>query len=101
MIDRKLLRDRLVNEFDYPDKAVDIVVDKINAMTPDVYAAFEEWFNTGKIVDMEIEGYDFASLKANEAKMNTIAIYLSFDWLVREPLKAKAALERPYNPLRR
>ena len=101
MIDKKILRDRLINDFDYPIKAVDMVVEKISAMSPDVYAAFEEWFNTGKIVDLEIEGYNFAMLKAKEAKMNTIAIYLSFDWLAKEPVKAKAALERPYNPLRK
>jgi len=100
MIDAKVLRDRLVNDFDYPQAAVDSVVAKLNAMSPDVYAAFEKWFNTGTITDIEVEGYNFAAIKAKIAKINPIAVYLTFDWLKREPVRAKASLSRPYNPIR-
>jgi len=100
MIETKILRGRLVDDFDYPEANVDEVVSKLNAMSPDVYAAFEEWFNTGRIADIEVEGYNCAAIKAKSAKINPIAVYLTLDWLKREPVKAKAALNRPYNPIR-
>jgi len=78
---------------------VDSVVEKLNVMLPNIYVAFETWFNTGKEADVEVEGYNYASLKAKDANMNPIAIYLTLDWLAREPIRAKAALERPYTPL--
>lgn len=100
MIDAKTLRDRLVNEFDYPVAAVDEVVSKLNAMSPNVYAAFEKWYNTGIIADVEVEGFNYAAVKAKSAKMKPIAVYLTLDWLAREPVKAKAALNRLYNPIK-
>ena len=99
MIDAKKLRERLIDDFDYPEVNVDMVVGKIEAMSPDVYAAFEMWYNTGNVVDIEIEGYNFAAVKEKSEKMNPIAVYLTLDWLAREPVKAKAALMRPYSPL--
>ena len=100
MIDAKVLRDRLVNDFDYPEANVDDVVGKIGVMSPDIYAAFEKWFDTGVIIDVEVEGYNFAAIKAKSTKINPIAVYLTLDWLKREPVKAKAALNRQYNPIR-
>ena len=99
MIDAKILRDRLVGDFDYPEANADSVAGRISAMSPDVYAAFEAWFETGKICDVEVEGFNYASVKAKSAKMNPIAVYLTLDWLAREPVRAKAALARPYAPL--
>ena len=98
MIDTKTVRDRLVDDFDYPEANVDMVVEKINAMSPDVYAAFEEWFNTGAIADVEVEGFNYASVKEKRAKMNPIAVYLTLDWLTREPVRAKASLARMQTP---
>ena len=101
MIDRNILRERLINDFDYPEKNVDLVADKITAMSPNVYVAFETWFNTGNITDIEVEGFNYAAVKAKDDKMNPIAIYLTLDWLTREPERAKAALARPSKPFRK
>jgi hypothetical protein len=63
MINKKALRDRLVNDFDCKESQVDGVVEKIVKLAPDIAAAFEEWFNTGVIKEIEIEGYTVASLR--------------------------------------
>ena len=99
MIDAKTLRDRLVGDFDYPEANVDSVIGQLNAMSTDVYVAFEAWFKTGEICDVEVEGFNYAAVKAKSAKMNPIAVYLTLDWQAREPVRAKAALARPYSPL--
>jgi len=101
MIDIDILRKRLINDFNYPEENVDSVVSKLNVMSPNIYAAFETWFNTGNETNVEVEGYNYASIKLKDSNMNPIAVYLTLDWLAREPIKAKAALERPYTPLRR
>ena len=100
MIDEKVLRDRLVNDFDYKENGVQFAIEKIKAMNPEVYAAFEAWFNTGAIQEIEVEGYTVASLRQKDKKMNVIAAYLTLDWLKREPAKAKIAINQPHIPFR-
>jgi hypothetical protein len=95
MLDTRILRDRLVDDFDCKVSQVDGVVDKITRMAPDIYEAFESWFNTGAVKEIEVEGYTVASLRQKKKNMNIIGAYLTLDWLRREPQKAKFALNQP------
>ncbi len=95
MLDNKIVRERLLNDFDCKASQVDGVVDKISKMAPDIYAAFESWFNTGVIQEIEVEGYTVASLLATKKNLNIVGAYLTLDWLRREPQRAKLALSQP------
>lgn len=95
MLDNKILRDRLVDDFDCKESQVDGVVEKISKLAPDIYDAFESWFNTGVVKDIEVEGHTVASLRQKKKNMNIIGAYLTLDWLKREPQQAKFALNQP------
>lgn len=92
MLDTKNIRDRLVSDFDCKESQADGVVEKITKLAPDIYAAFEEWFNTGVVKEIEVEGYTVSSLRKLKKEMNIIGAYLTLDWLRREPHQAKSAL---------
>lgn len=95
MLDKKIIRDRLVEDFDCKESQADTVVEKISRLAPDIYAAFESWFNTGVVKEIEVEGYTVASLRKKKKNMNIVGAYLTLDWLRREPEKAKYALNQP------
>lgn len=95
MLEPKIVRERLINDFDCKESQVDGVVEKISKLAPEIYTAFEEWFNTGVVKEIEVEGYTVASLRKQKKQMNTIGAYLTLDWLKREPKLAKAALSQP------
>ncbi|MCL2442383.1 MAG: hypothetical protein FWD13_02835 [Treponema sp.] len=94
MLEKNALRTRLLDDFDCRENQVDGVVEKISALAPHIAAAFEEWYNTGLIKEIEVEGYNIASLRAKKKNMNIIGAYLTLDWLYREPEIAKRALEK-------
>lgn len=95
MLDKKIVRDRLVNDFDCKESQVDGIVEKISKLAPDIYAAFESWFNTGVVKEIEVEGYTVASLRQKKKNMNIVGAYLTLDWIRREPEQAKFALNQP------
>lgn len=95
MLDNRIVRDRLVNDLDCKESQVDGIVEKIGKLAPDIYAAFEAWFNTGVIKEIEVGGYTVASLRRIKKNMNIVGAYLTLDWLRREPEKAKFALSQP------
>ncbi|MCX7773552.1 MAG: hypothetical protein N2376_10630 [Clostridia bacterium] len=95
MLNNTVIRERLIDDFDCKESQVDGVVAKISRMAPDIYAAFESWFNTGVVKEIEVEGYTVASLRAKKRNMNIVGAYLTLDWLRREPDKAKFALSQP------
>lgn len=95
MLDNKIVRDRLINDFDCKESQVDSVVEKISKLSPDIYAAFESWFNTGVVKEIEVEGYTVASLRQKKKNMNIVGAYLTLDWIKREPEQAKFALREP------
>jgi hypothetical protein len=94
MIDIKELRDRLVNDLDCRDSQADDIVKKINSLAPDIYSAFETWFRTGTVSEIEVEGYTVSSLRRLKKNLNIVGAYLTLDWLRRDPVHAKAALSQ-------
>ena len=92
MIEKALLRKRLIDDFDCKESQVDDIVGKIEKLAPHIAAAFEKWFRTGIVEEIEVEGYSVASLRAIRKNMNVVGAYLTLDFLSREPERAKQAL---------
>ena len=86
---------RLVEEFGYPEDGAHLVADRLNAMQPAVKRAFEKWW-AGDTVQFEVEGFTVERL-AGTVGLKPIAAFLTLDWLVREPQKAKIAIRRGYD----
>ena len=94
MFNKENLRELLVEKYDYKNSQVDSVVEKIGKFSPKVAVAFEQWLNTGKTDDTEVEGYTVDSIIAKKP-MKVVGAYLTLDWLAREPEMAKMALDEP------
>lgn len=92
------VKDRLVREYGYSSSGVEIIAAQLLRLEPQLSAAFEEWWNSGNVPKAEIEGYSFERLQ-NEHGMNPIAAFLTLDWLLREPEKAKVALSKGHDRL--
>ncbi len=82
------LRELLVEKYDYRNTQVDGFIKQINAFTPPVAAAFQNWLETGEIDDTSVEGYTVKSIMAKRP-MKVVGAYLTLDWLSREPELAK------------
>lgn len=78
---------------DYPEFMLEQTADKIERLTPEIARHFETWAETDENPNLEICGYSFSRL-TSEFKMKPVAAFLALDWLVREPKKASAALNR-------
>ncbi len=89
---------RLTEEFKYPKPSVELVADKILNLQPSLQTEFQQWWRTGDVPTIEIEGYTTAELMSKHG-MNPIAALLTLDWLIREPEKAKASLKRGHDQI--
>ncbi len=87
---------RLTGELGYPESGAYVVAEKLLALAPEVNAGFECWWRTGEIQPLEVEGYTIEKLMTKHS-LKPIAAFLTLDWLVREPEKAKAAVERGHD----
>jgi hypothetical protein len=87
---------RLVSEFGYPLQGAQMVAEKLLACGPEIKAAFLYWWNEGSLDDLVVEGYTVQRLM-EEHGMNPIAAFLTLDWLMREPEKAKVSLARGHD----
>jgi hypothetical protein len=82
---------RLMNEFEYPEQGAGMVAEQIAALVPPLRAAFSEWWETGTMPHVEVEGYTVERLR-QEHSLNPLAALLTLDWLAREPEAARAAI---------
>ena len=91
--------ERLTREFGYPAEGARLASRKIEAMTPEVYGQFVEWWTLGNVPSTERHGYTMKSLMSDHGQ-NPIAAFLTMDWLAREPLKADAAIRKGRDSVR-
>jgi hypothetical protein len=87
---------RLVSEFGYPQAGAQLVAGKLASCSPELQAAFLEWWNTGHFSEIQVEGYTVQRLMT-EHHMKPIAAFLTLDWLRREPQKALASLKKGHD----
>lgn len=82
----------------YSEYEADKTIIKIENMDKQIKKEFDNWFATGELPDLEIEGIDFLGV-LNNINDNEIAVFLYMDWLKREPQAAKRAFLRPIDNL--
>jgi len=87
---------RLVREFGYADWHAPRVADDIASFALPIAEAFSRWWQTGELPTMDVEGYTAARLAA-EWHLQPVAVFLTLDWLLRDPEQAVAALRRGYD----
>lgn len=87
---------QLVGELGYSPHAADIVARELIEAAPRVRDVFFQWWETGKIAELEVEGYSVQRLM-DERNMNPVAACLTLDWLIKEPEAALASLARGYD----
>lgn len=86
---KKILIDR-----GYPEKPAILVAEKLAHISSSLKPALDTWLKDGKETDETAEGFSTSSLMAKKPGMTYPAALLSIDWLLREPQKALAIIEK-------
>ena len=95
-MDKQKVIDKLVTEFDYSSKGASLVWRQLENLSPLLQNDFARWWDKKIIPNIEVNGYNFRMLMA-EHSMNPIAAFLTLDWLIREPEKAKESLKKGHD----
>ena len=93
---RKDAYDKLVKflaEEKYPEFMIEKTADKIEFFSPVVAEVFDNWSKNKSQPDISIEGFAFKDL-ITKWDMNPVGAFITLDWLLREPEKAKRALNK-------
>lgn len=91
-MDRERIKEILVEE-QYPEFMIENTADKIEAFSLAVAEAFDNWSKNKSQPDISIEGFAFKDL-ITKWGMNPVGAFITLDWLLREPEKAKRALNK-------
>ena len=67
--------------------------EKLEKLQPEILSAFTQWLSDGKTPSISIENFSFQDLTMKFG-MTPVGAFITLDWLVREPEKAKRSLER-------
>lgn len=97
--DRKKIRALLLDQWQYKEKQVDGIVEKILKMDAAILDAFTSWMDSGDLPDApRIHGCTPRLLHASYP-LKPPAAFLLLDWIRREPREALAALKEDYGHL--
>ena len=88
----------LQDKFNYPKGGATLIAEKISQFQPELLQMFTTYIKKAEIPLISVEGYDFDDL-INQYKMTPIAGFLTLDWLMREPEKAKQCLLHGYDSI--
>jgi hypothetical protein len=91
-MDRNILL-TLLKEENYPAHMLDKTIEKLEKLQPEILSAFTQWLSDGKTPSISIENFSFQDLTMKFG-MTPVGAFITLDWLVREPEKAKRSLER-------
>ena len=89
-MDKLRIKEELLKE-GYPDFMLENTIDKIVRLDPNISQTFVEWLDKGTEPRIEVEGFSYTLLKQMYG-MKPIGIFITLDWLLREPEKAKESL---------
>ena len=90
---------RLISEFGYSFDGAKLVAQKLCICPPKIKDAFQKWWTDGSISPVAVAEVTVHQLMT-EHGMKPIAAFLTLDWLIREPDKAKASLLRGHDRIR-
>ena len=91
-MDRVRIKETLVKE-QYPEFMIEKTADKIESFSPVVAKAFCSWCERKEQNNLVVEGISFNDL-VSKWGMNPVGAFITLDWLILEPEKAKKALNR-------
>jgi len=77
----------------YPVYMLENSLIKIENLQPKLKPLYNEWLRNNKEPEISIRNYSYHDL-ISRFKMKPIGAFFTLDWLIREPEKAMAALER-------
>ena len=92
MIEKSKIIEILKSE-DYPEFMYENTYNKITRFHESIAKAFISWLNYHVTPDIMIEGYSYDVL-TNQMNMKPVGTFITLDWLIRDPKKAKQALKR-------
>ncbi len=87
---------RLVEEFEFSRKSAESTAIELLNLHTTLEAEFQQWWQTGQIPEIKVEGYTVASLM-KDYQMQPIAAILTLDWLMHDPAEAKVTLAYGYD----
>ncbi len=95
-MDIENIKTRLMQEYGYPAKGADLIVQQLTQLDHRLRDPFTRWWETGAEPAIEVEGYTLERLIIEQG-MNPVASFLTLDWLLRDPGKAKASLRKGHD----
>ena len=72
------------------------MAESVSSMDQALQANVLKWLETGELENAEVAGYSVRDLQTKHG-MNELAAFLTLDWLIREPEKATASLQRGHD----
>jgi hypothetical protein len=75
----------------FPEFMIDRTINKINNFSGTISEAFNDWMSNGKEPSIVVEDYSYTEL-IEKYSMTSIGAFITLDWLVKDPEKAKKAL---------
>ena len=87
------LRKLLIEEYDYPNANVDIVVNQVSAFSPMWATAFFTFLSNGTLSDFTCEEYTVKGL-IDEMGFTPIGAFLTMDSLMKSPDETAKMLKR-------
>lgn len=98
-VDQQILRQRMLDEWGYPPQQVDGVIERIIALPEDILGSFEDWLTTGEMPRYPVySGYSPSSIN-EKYRFAPPNVFLTLDWIRREPDEAMTALAEEYGHL--
>lgn len=92
------IKQKILEQFpgDYREGSFEKVLMSIESFDPTLRTEFETFLTSGEKPTRLIEGYSVKNL-CEEQGLNGIGAFLTFNWLVREPIEAAAALRKGHD----
>lgn len=88
------MKDIIMERLDCDEKTAERLAAKLTAISDELKPILEEWLVSGvESNDIEFNGYSINSLLKKDGVKFTGAL-LTLDWLIRDPKKAAAVIEK-------
>lgn len=94
------IKKALVENKKLDEVQVERVSEKIEALSPDIRKALENWIETDALSSPVYSGHDVNSILKAQPHLNVLGAYLALDWLRRDPAAAKKSIEHTKHVIR-
>lgn len=92
------IAERLVTDFGYRRPAAAIVAAEFTKCTQEIQQAITGWWSSGEFPEISVEEFSLHQLIKDHG-MKPPAALLTLDWLLVDPVNAKASLARGHDRL--